>query len=506
MSHRHANEQSGAVPSAITRPFVVESVVFLCGAVGMILELAGSRLLAPYFGNSIFVWTSLIGVLLGFMALGNFLGGRLADSHLSGRMLFWILISASAAITLIAFTEGAVLPALAKGNGLRTESVAAAIALFALPSTVLGMVAPYSIRLKLHALSDSGSTVGSLYALSTIGSIVGTFLAGFWLIAAVGTHSIILVIAAVPAVLSLLFLAPVTPRRLAAAAVALLLLASAIAFSKPSLVTLDTQYERYIVRTGTDTRNGRPVVAISPQAQGGSESTVYSDNGEPFPTPYFDYFDLGLKLAPKVERTLLIGGGAFVYPRRQLGLYPESSTDVVEIDPKLLDIARKDFFLKDDPRLRIFLEDGRTFLNRNTQKYNVVLLDAFKARGSVPYQLATREAIQLCSDALDEQGILVMNLVAAPGGPSRRFLESEYATVNEVFPNALVFQVLDAPATDIQNFEIVAAKNQSIDLTSAIQGIEPQASPRLLKDFKVPDGTLVLTDDRAPVDQLISDI
>ena len=446
--------------------------------------------------------------MLGFLALGNFLGGRLADRHLSGRVLFWILVAASIAVSIIAFSEGLVIPALAQGSALKLEAIASAVALFAIPSTVLGMVAPYCIRLKMHAISDSGSTVGSLYALSTLGSIIGTFAAGFWLMALLGSHAIVLWIAAVPAVLSLLFLAPIDPKRLAAASAAVIVLAAAVLFSRPALDSFDTQYERYMIRRGTDTRNGRPVIGVSPQLDYGSESTVYADNGEPFPVAYFDYFDLALRLSPQVHRTLLIGGGAFAYPRHQFALYPKSSTDVVEIDPKLVDVARTSFFLKDDPRQRIIIEDGRTYLDKATTSYDVILLDVFKSKGSVPYQLTTRESMKLCYDRLTSHGVLAMNLVAALDGPGDRFLWAEYVTLKSVFPHVEVFAV-EQGSTDpsvVQNICIVAAKDSSVDLEAAVRRVAPDLAVRRVSPPKSRTQVPILTDDFAPVDQYLIDL
>lgn len=498
---------SDAIPTVVTLPFVVEAVVFLCGAVDMVLELVGSRLLAPYFGNSIFVWTSLIGVMLGFLALGNYLGGRLADRHLSVGVLFWILVGASASVSVVAFTEGLIIPALAQGASFKVESVASAVALFAVPSTVLGMVAPYGIRLKMHAISDSGSTVGSLYALSTLGSIVGTFAAGFWLIALLGSHSILIWVAAVPAALSLLFLFPVDGKRVGAFGAMLLVLIAAALFSRPSIDSFDTQYGRYFIRRGTDSQSGRPVVALALDVRNGAETIVYADNGEPFTGGYWEYFDLALKLAPEVKKTLLVGGGAFAYPRHQFAQYPDSTTDAVEIDGKLVTVARQDFALKDDPRQNIIVEDGRTFLDKTRNTYDVILLDAFKSRNSVPYQLTTRESMKLCYDHLGDHGVVAMNLIASLDGPGHQFLEAEYATLKTLFPRVVVFAVTDPKDRSlVQNFSLIAFKDASDGSDTQIQHADPKLAATLLAGYSAPAGTKILTDDYAPVDQYIIDL
>jgi spermidine synthase len=494
---------TGEVGVVAALPYVIEVVVFLGGAVGMTLELVGSRLLAPYFGNSIFVWTSLIGVMLGFMAIGNFLGGRLADRYLSSSLLFWILTGASVSISAIAFTEGSVLPGLADGSPSRASAVAAAVILFAVPSTLLGMVAPYCIRLRMHALAHSGATVGSLYALSTVGSIVGTFAAGFWLIATMGSHRIVVWLAVIPLALSLAFAFPRDRKRIAASILAAAALLAAILLPRPLEGSFDTQYDRYMIGSTTEPGTMRQVVHLA-RGFDSWESAVYEDDKEPFLFAYYAFYDLALKMSPAPRRTLMIGGGTFSYPRHQLSEYPTSTTDVVEIDPALVDVARQRFGLKDDPRMRIVVEDGRTFLNRSTTTYDAILIDAFKSANSIPYQLTTVESMRRCADMLDEDGILALNTIASTSGDGSRFVWAEYATLRAVFPQVEVFLVQDPTRPDVvQNVSLIASKDPSIDLAAAIQRAAPDLAKNRVTGVAPPAGTSVMTDDFAPVDQLL---
>ena len=492
-------------PIAASAP-VIGAVVFLAGAIVMVLELVGSRLLAPFFGNSLFVWTSLIGVMLGFMALGGFLGGRLADRRLSLSVLFWILLAASVSVSAIAFVEYALLSKLAEGSSLRTAAVLSAALLFAIPSTLLGAVSPYCTRLRLHALSDSGATVGSLYALSTMGSIVGTFAAGFWLIARIGSHDLVIWLAGALLALSLLVAAPFAPRRGAAALAALALLIAAAVGTNAYAGSFDTQYDRYFIGQVTEEETGRSIVTLA-RDDYSIESATYLDNGEPYLLDYYRYYDLALASAPTVRRTLLIGGGAFSYPRHQLAAYPSSAADVVEIDGELVDIARSTFALTDDPRLNVIVEDGRTFLNRADDTYQVILIDAFKSASSIPYQLTTLESMRHCERLLDDDGILAMNIVASPSGPGSRFLWAEYATLSAVFPHVEVFAVYDPAATaEIQNIAVIASKSADSDLLATLEREAPELAARRI--LPPPDATTLplITDDFAPVDQYLMDL
>lgn len=498
-----APRQQAGIP--VPKPAVIAVIVFTCGAIVMMLELAGARLLAPYFGNSLFVWTSLIGVMLGFMSLGNYLGGRLADARVDAGNLFWILIGSAVWISLITFAEGSLLPLLAEGSSLRTLAVLSATILFAFPSTLLGMVSPYCIRLRMHALEDSGATVGSLYALSTLGSIVGTFAAGFWLIALFGTHDMLTWLALALGLLSLLVMRWVPElwkRGVALGALGLVLALSAAGVAAGA-ETIDTQYDRYVIRKVVDPADGRPMVALSRDTRG-AESAVYLDSREPYRFDYYRFYDLAPAIAGGVNRTLLVGGGTFSYPRLFMREHPSSRMDVVEIDPALYDIAKREFGYVDDSNISLFFEDGRTFLNRATGPYDAVFMDAFKSEATVPYQLTTRETWQRTLEVLDEDGVVIMNVIASPTDERAPFFNALYASIASVFPQVRAYAVqADTTPGAVRNTMIVAAKSPRTDIEAAVRRANPELSAKLISGYRPPADTQVLTDDHAPVDQLL---
>ena len=184
---------------------MLEIAVFLCGAVVMVIELTGSRVLAPYLGTSLVVWTSLIGIILASLSIGYWWGGRLADRRPEARLLGRIILLSAFATAFMALIKTFVLGFLqAQSGGLHTAAMSATLLLFAPPSILIGMVSPFAVRLKLEDTQTSGRTAGKLYAISTIGSISGTFLAGFVLIPGLGSTNILLLMAAVLALASLL--------------------------------------------------------------------------------------------------------------------------------------------------------------------------------------------------------------------------------------------------------------------------------------------------------------
>lgn len=491
-------------PVSAPKHATIVALVFGGGAVGMMLELVGARLLAPYFGNSLFVWTSLIGVMLGFMSLGYYLGGRLADARLDKGNLFWILSGAAIAVALVTFSESSLLPFLAAGGAKRVLAVVSATILFAVPSTLLGMVSPYCIRLRMHAIEDSGATVGTLYAISTLGSIVGTFAAGFWLIAVFGTHDFLLVLAGALACLSLLVIdGRFVWQRYATLAllVALVVLgASGVARGAESV---DTQYDRYFIREVADPATGEPMIALSRDSVG-AESASYLDDRAPYVFDYYRYYDMANTLTGDLSRVLVIGGGTFSYPRLLVAAHPDLRVDAVEIDPDLYRIAKSDFGYVDDDRITLYFEDGRMFLNSAEGPYDVVYMDAFKSEATVPYQLTTVETWTRAFEVLDEDGVLVMNVIGSPTDERARFFNALFSSIQEVFPQVRAFEVKGAGAGGVvHNTMIVAAKSRAVDIDKLVAQRAPQFADSLMAGYAPPAGTRALTDDHAPVDQYL---
>ena len=527
-------------------------VVFCSGACAMSLQLVGSRLLAPHFGNSIFIWTSLIGVMLGFMALGNFLGGRLADRITSADLLFWVLTCLSASISLVAMLGVWALGAFTEIPSLRLGMVLGSVMLFAVPCTLFGIVLPASIRLRMQAVADSGANIGSLSAISMTGSIAGTFVTGFWLIALAGSRSLLAWIALLVLLLAVLMglrwqkgggaktgqrgqgdgqIADI-PRKLAALGLAALLILGAFLWqpqpeSLQEVRLFDSLYAQYFVgeRMVSSIGGGiRPVryLANSPRAM---ESAIYTDSFEPFFFEYYGFYDLAASIAPEPRTTLMIGGGAFVYPRFFFQDYPQASMDVVEIDPALLREAEENFAFVRPANMNIYLEDGRMFLNRavsqnrsygysdgqveghadgqGIRQYDLVILDAFNSANNVPFQLTTRESMQHCADLLSDEGVLVMNMIVSIEGEGSQFLVSQYLTLCEVFTQIEVFAVNDRPveAGTPRNVAIIATKSNTFDLRKTLADIDPELTSRRL-ELDTNQG-MILTDDFAPVDQML---
>lgn len=165
------------------KKFTLEIVVFICGAVVMAYEIIGSRMLGPYVGTSMFVWTSIIGIILLSLSIGYILGGRIADKKPRADILSMFIFTSALFIILSTLLKDVLLNFLLSSiSNIQVVSIIASILLFTIPSILLGMVSPFAARIKMKSVEKSGSTVGNLYAISTVGSIIGVFLAGFYFV------------------------------------------------------------------------------------------------------------------------------------------------------------------------------------------------------------------------------------------------------------------------------------------------------------------------------------
>lgn len=445
---------------------MLELVVFVSGALVMVLEMVGARVLAPHLGTSVIVWTSLIGVVLACLAAGAWLGGRLADRAVSERALARILAAAGAGTLLTALLHGIVGEAISERvPDLRAGAVVAAIILFGGPATLFGMVGPYVARLRLADMRTAGATVGRLSALSTAGSIVGTFLGGFVLVSYFGSTHILLGTGGGMVALSLMACRsrPVA-RLLLLCGVGALLWATAsyaaYAEEATGIRVVETPYNHIRVYEGLMPDGLRlRCLATDP---GRMQSAMYPDRPDELALPYTRFFALGPLLVPDASKVLMLGGGAFSVPRWLLagggGLDASRlSVDVVELDPGMTAEARRSFGLTDDPRLRVFHEDARVFCNRNRERYDLVLVDVFGSHYTVPFHAGTVEAARTLRAATRDDGVLLMNVIAAMDGVDGRLFRAIRGALAAHFAEVHVFAVRDSEDRHgVQNLMLLA--------------------------------------------------
>jgi spermidine synthase len=487
---------------------MLEIAVFLCGAVVMVIELTGSRVLAPYLGTSLVVWTSLIGIILASLSIGYWWGGRLADRRPEARLLGRIIFLSAFATALMALIKTSVLGFLqAQGGGLHTAAMSATLLLFAPPSILIGMVSPFSVRLKLEDTRTSGRTAGKLYAISTVGSISGTFLAGFVLIPALGSTNILLLMAAVLALASLLVERSHGRIKAASCGIFLILLFLVMGYDKrmaaAGFVDVDTPYNRVLVFNGTEKSTGR-VMRIMTTGPHACQSAMYLDDPSELALPHSRFYRLASHFAPEMRRLLMLGGGGFTFPKYALENYVNVRVDVVELDPGITMLARDHFGLRDHPRLNIIAEDARTFLNRNAEKYQVILCDTFNSHYAIPFHLTTQEAARRIKASMTPDGVVLINLLSAIEGDRGRFFRALFATYASTFPKVMAFAVDDPhDPSGWQNIIIAAFASEA---EPPVLSPDREIASMLANRIKTPVTLDIppLTDDFAPVDRYVS--
>jgi spermidine synthase len=476
----------------------------------MILELTAGRIVAPYVGVSLYTWTSIIGIVLAGISLGNYTGGRLADRHGSLRLLgiLFLLAGLTSFGVLAADLIGTRMPA---GWPVILEILVLVTVLFFIPCFVLGTISPVVAKLAVRDLATTGATVGKIYAAGTVGSIAGTFATGFVLIAWFGTTAIVWGVALALVGMGLIFLWAGRRRGIVAAVLVMAvgLAGAQVAGWLDSRCTLETNY--FCIKVREEQRDGRPVRVLV------LDRLVHSYSSLDDPTQlvygYEQIYAQMVRYRAEESRdlaALFIGGGGYTFPRYMEALYPDSAIDVIEIDPGVTQVAYDLLGLAADTKIRSFNEDARIFLERQPdQRYDLIMGDAFNDF-SVPYHLTTREFNQRVRAWLDEGGLYLVNII---DGPSANFLRAYTRTLRETFNFVYLAPTQAAWRETPRTTFVVIASDRPLNVErlagSAAAGSDLSIGQLLLSQEELAalwaEGRAVtLTDRYAPVDQMLA--
>ena len=414
------------------------ALVFGAGIGSLATEIAASRLLAPYFGSSTIVWANLIGIVLAALALGYWLGGRIADRRPEPRLLGLIVLAAALWVAITPFIARPFLDA-AVGNlddasaGAVIGSFFAVLLLFAPAVVLLGMVSPFAIRLAITDVETAGAVAGRFYALSTAGSLLGTFVPALVAIPLAGTQRTLLGTAALLALSASLLLG----RRvivLAAAIAALVAVPPGAIKAEPGLLYEEDSLYQFI--QVVERPDGKRLLRLN---EGVAVHSVWRRDT----VLTGGVWDAFLALPPLLDRPLrsvAILGNAAGTTARALGVfYPEARVDGVELDPAVSRAGRRYFGLEDNPRLTVHDADARPFLRRTDERYDLIVVDAYH-QPYVPFYLATREFFRLARERLEPGGILALNVASVPGDES--LLDGISGTLTYEFPSVAVWPAL----------------------------------------------------------------
>ncbi len=485
------------------KSYQLEIIVFICGAMTMILELVAARVLSPYVGSSNLIWTSIIGIMLTCMSLGYWLGGKIADKKQDIKDLSQFIWITAIAISLIPILETIIVNGLATiwSEQLIAVAIISSTFLFGIPSFMLATVSPICVKLRNNEQMQVGTVSGKISSISTIGSIFGTFFAGFVLIPQIGVNNIILG----SSILLLILAISIYPNKTVKSILcAIATLIAIIVFSiigkylfknehSDIIKDLDTEYSRIWIKNVTV---GKDTNYKTLQVDTGVESYINEQTGE-MGAKYLTYYDLFSYYNKNAKNTLMIGGAAYTYPKHYLKKYQNNNIDVVEIDPKMTKIAQEEFDLDiKNTKLKIYHQDGRSYLNYSKKNYDTILIDAFKGLNA-PFELTTFEALSKAKERLNENGTVITNIISALEGEKAKFIEYEYATYKAVFDDVKLYKVRQSEdETEFQNLILIGIKgNPEINY-------EAQAEYNEILDTEISnymtDKTIV-TDDFAPI-------
>lgn len=490
------NEFADAGAPARGQAFLWIATATVTGAIVMAMELTAFRLYAPYFGNSIYVWGSMISVVMLALAAGYSLGGWIADRMPADTILYFIILGSGIYQLGIVFVLRPILLKFWQSGDFVGPSLATLI-IFVPPMTALAMTSPFVIRLLVRA-GHVGSMVGRVFALSTAGSIAGVLGTSFWLVPRFGTLETMKILCGASIAIGTAGLMMRKKSAVAAALPAALLLFARMPAPPATIIwNGDSAYNRIVVLEKND--GLRYLVLNDSRFAQSYEKVGSSHSGY-----YLDEFALGPEIV-SAKNLLVLGMGAGGSIQASRVVSPKLEVDAVEIDPKVVWVAKEFFGLpKDDPRLRVHIADARPWLAENETKYDLVHVDLFQGGPYVPFYLTTVEFFQLVRSRLTDSGMLMVNVLDT--SPQQELMEAMGATMKQVFPSveklstAKGNHILFAFARKRPLAETVASLKQGGG-PEWVQELEREAAGEMV-EFEPRAGAVIFTDDRAPIEEM----
>lgn len=487
---------------------------FLCGVSVMGVELSANRLLAPYFGSSQIVWTVIIGLIMIFMSLGNYFGGKYADKMENMNQLYrhlwmtaiWILILPLVGKYII-LAVTFLLVAMGVHQIILWGSILTCILLFSFPLLVLGTVSPTLVRFGIQDKKRAGEVAGKIYAASNIGSILGSFLPTFFTLPLLGTRKSFWFFAAILVGLCVAYhlnhhnkkkIILTSVMRALILALILVPLKERYAFWDETVIYEGESIYNYLqVKEGKDTRTFSTNVAFGVQSEIQKEGVLTG--------AYYDYlmFAPFFSSAPAPKDILILGYGTGTMDKLFQHYYPTAQVTGVEIDPKIIWLGQQ-YFDVNPENTQLHVMDGRTFLNTHNQKYDLIVVDAYQDV-NIPFHMATQEFFLLVSKHLKSKGVLSIN-VNMHDEAETAMKDSLISSLKDGFSHVYTIQVDNS-----SNLAVIATKEARNldDVKKDIGKWKGDLKLSSLQDYyighimtaSIPEGTLPFRDDRAPVEK-----
>ena len=501
------------------------TIAFFSGMTTLAIELSASRLLGNVFGNSNLVWANVIGLMLLYLTLGYFAGGRLADKLPRAAVMLQIILWAAFLSALIPLLGRPVITRAAEAvfgaeAALALGSFIAILILFSVPVTLLGMVSPFVIRLAVADVETSGRIAGQVYAISTLGSLCGTFLPVLVTIPSIGTTRTFLLFSGLLFVIAVYALLRLEPRRalqyLAMPVLVALLAPAALAgpLRQPATgarLIYDGESAYNYIQAQEDAAGYRYLYLNEGQgihSQWHAQDVFYGGTWDYFlAAPYFNEAPFR---ADEVESLLLIGLAAGTIPRQYIEIYGDIPMVGIELDPEIVAVGAAFFDMNERamPSLTAQVGDGRFLLNQLDGEFSVIGIDAYRPP-YIPWHLTTVDFFAEVKARLGEKGVVAINVGRTD--TDRRLVDALSSTLLQVYPSV---HALDVP----QSFNTILvatrqptrSENLRANLAHRVDTVDGRLYD-ILEDadaalVPLADSDIIFTDDLAPVERLVDSI
>lgn len=504
-----------------TFPTVLLSIISLvCGCLVMVIELTSSRVLAPYYGNTIYCWTGVIGTILFAMSLGYLLGGFFAEKYAEKKLLYTLLIASGVTASLIPFLISQLAGFLASYDSYTTGPIIGTLLIFCVPAFCFSTIPPLCVKIICKNVKMVGVASGIVSSTSAMGSIIGTFLTGFYLIPHFTLSQIYFFTAVIPFILFLVSyslqkytLAQKMTKSL------VIILATFLMWQFhtsvdvfPNVSNKKEVYKNlnayHLVRVYENDRH------FTLRLDSTQEGALSKKKGE-LVFNYTKYWELikCFKKTNELKNVCFIGGGAFAMPTIFHRNFPECNVDAVEIDPELKKIGKKYFQLEENENLNVHIADGRRWFRGKKNTYDFIFLDAFHGVRSIPHHLVTSEYFAELHSALTDKGVIAINLIAAREGSQATIYKSLLKTIKTSFPKIVVFSVNPVLKNIRTNLILFVFKQEKLNLVKARREAEKLGIKRMYQNkVEIIDDAYVsklsdypiLTDEYAPVEYMVA--
>lgn len=482
---------------------------FMAGFSLMTVEIISSRIMAPIIGSSIYTWASVIGMTLLGLAIGSALGGELADKYNNTKILPTIFLISGISTLLISPLSRHTDWIVNSSNSIILINILISGYLFLIPAIILGLIQPIILKKYADDFTKIGSNYGFLSTTWSLGSILGVFVTGFYFVSTLGSQKTLYIIGFILLLISLLLAFLNKERKILYLAGIILIISLSLALLPsspgPQNIVYDQESSYYRMR----------VVDFNQEPFGKSRALVLDfdthsiETEKILETKYTEVYPVFGYLMPKIKDILVIGGGAYTLPKLLKGHYSTSNVSVMEIDPKIKEVATN-FFDLDQNSIKTIEGDARFLIKKGTAKYDLIYSDAYSSFISVPGQLLTKEYNEEIRKTLNPDGIYALNFIGSLVGDNSALFKSITNTFKQTFPNYYILAFGNTPL-QTQSVTLIGLKGDKKLTESTLKnkillGKNSFLAQKvtMMPELYLDKNALILTDDFYPTERLMA--